>query len=95
MSEQNKIGLSLAHAYTPNEQASYGGGEHLVVDHAVVLGRIKRDAGDALCKPRHKFWGLGQVDRAYKLCRRCRELAERYDLEVPPLESELDSSKGI
>jgi hypothetical protein len=51
----------IAHAYTPRETATYGGADHVVVDEPVRVGRIKRDPGDALSRPRAKFWGLYRV----------------------------------
>lgn len=52
----------VAHAYTPSETATYGGADHVVVDEPVRIGRLKRDPGDALSRPRRKFWGLSRVE---------------------------------
>lgn len=78
--------LRFAHAYTPNEAASYGGGEHLVLEAPFLKGRLYRARGDALCKPRRKFWGLHDIVHYVpsKICKRCRELAERHGFEIPP-----------
>lgn len=51
----------IAHAYTAQETGSYGGADHIVVDEPVHIGRLKREAGDALSRPARKFWGLHAV----------------------------------
>lgn len=51
----------VEHAYTPRETAMYGGADHVVVDEAVRIGRLQREPGDALSRPRAKFWGLSHV----------------------------------
>ncbi|HVX32583.1 MAG TPA: hypothetical protein VHA80_05520 [Solirubrobacterales bacterium] len=68
----------IEHAYTPRETATHGGGDHLVVEQEVRIGRILRSAGDALCRPRRRFWGLarGGEDRVPS-CRRCVAVAGR------------------
>ena len=52
----------IAHAYTPNETAGYGGADHIIVDEPVRIGRMHREPGDALSRPRQKFWGLSGVE---------------------------------
>ncbi len=52
----------VAHAYTAQETATYGGADHVVVDEAIRIGRLKREPGDALSRPRAKFWGLSRVE---------------------------------
>lgn len=84
--------LSFAHAYTPNEQGHYGGGDHLVVDRPFVKGRLERDDGDALCKPRRKFKALLGVDTVWSLCKRCRSIAERHKLTIPLTENEKEAA---
>ena len=84
------VQLGFAHAYTPNESGSYGGGHHLVLDRPFVSGRLRRDKDDALCKPRIKFWGLLSEPDAYEICARCRELAGRHGLTLPLTKHELD-----
>jgi hypothetical protein len=86
------VQLSFAHAYTPNEQASYGGGDHLVVDRPYMRGALYRDRDDALCKPRRKFKALLAVDQVWVICKRCREIAERHGLTIPPTENDKGSS---
>ena len=52
----------VEHAYTPRETAMYGGANHVVVDEAIRIGRLVRKPGDALSRPRAKFWGLSRVE---------------------------------
>lgn len=91
MSDQGLI-LRFAHAYTPNESATYGGGEHLVLTCDWSWGRLKRAKGDALCKPAKKFWGLHDIDEAHKTCPRCLELARRYCLRTPMTVPQLEEA---
>lgn len=51
----------VEHAYTPRETATYGGADHVVVDEPVCIGHLEREPGDALSRPRAKFWGLSRV----------------------------------
>jgi hypothetical protein len=74
----------VKHAYMGwSQTATNDGGDHIVVAEAIASGRLKRKAGDALCKPSHKFWGLqpGHADKAN--CLRCLEIAERLALPAP------------
>lgn len=52
----------VEHAYTPRETAMYGGADHIVVDEEIRIGRLVRKPGDALSRPRAKFWGLSGVE---------------------------------
>ncbi len=52
----------VAHAYTAQETATYGGADHIVVDGPVRIGRLVREPGDALSRPKRKFWGLHEVE---------------------------------
>jgi hypothetical protein len=52
----------VEHAYTPRETATYGGADHVVVDEPVRIGRLRRDSGDALSRPRSKFRALFRVE---------------------------------
>jgi len=52
----------VAHAYTAQETATYGGADHIVVDEPVRIGRLVRERGDTLSRPRRKFWGLHEVE---------------------------------
>jgi hypothetical protein len=51
----------VAHAYTAQETATYGGADHIVVDEPIRIGRLVRETGDALSRPKKKFWGLHDV----------------------------------
>lgn len=76
---------SIAYAYSPRENVGSGGGDHIVCAENVTAGRLKRQAGDALCKPQARFWGLQQrwgADtclnyQATASCLRCLEIAEK------------------
>jgi hypothetical protein len=52
----------VEHAYTPRETATYGGADHIIVEDPVQIGRLSREPGDALSRPRRKFWGLAGVE---------------------------------
>jgi len=52
----------IAHAYTAQETATYGGADHIVVDEPIRIGRLSREHGDALSRPQRKFWGLHAVE---------------------------------
>lgn len=52
----------IEHAYTPNETALYGGADHIIIDEPLRLGRLQRAPGDALSRPRQRFWGLSPVE---------------------------------
>lgn len=52
----------IAHAYTAQETGSYGGGDHIVVDEPVHIGRLVREPGDALSRPKRKFLHLVAVE---------------------------------
>ena len=76
--EQLPFAAHIEHAYTPRETALYGGGNHVVVEQEVRIGRIHRHARDALCKSRWSFWGLNRGGEDHTpSCRRCIEIAER------------------
>lgn len=73
----------VRYAFNPHQAARSNGAYHLVLDQPLTDGRFSRAPGDALCKPRAKFWGLdegGQRDHA--TCRPCLERAERYGVSV-------------
>ena len=52
----------VAHAYTAQETATYGGADHIVVDEPVRVGRLSREPGDALSRPLRKFLALYAVE---------------------------------
>jgi hypothetical protein len=51
----------VAHAYAARETATYGGADHVVVDDPVRIGRLVREPGDALSRPRRRFRDLRRV----------------------------------
>lgn len=63
-------------AYHPMDTGTLAGGGHVVVQDDLHVGRLHRAKGDALCKPRGKFWGLG-AHRDKPDCKRCVEIALR------------------
>jgi len=52
----------VAHAYTAQETATYGGADHIVVDEPIHIGRLSREPGDALSRPARKFLALYAVE---------------------------------
>ena len=52
----------VAHAYTAQETATYGGADHVVVDEPIRIGRLSREPGDALSRPARKFLALYAVE---------------------------------
>lgn len=80
--------LMLALAYAGHATTgNYSGGAHLIVTSDMTRGRLVRQAGDALCKPAARFWGLEpEPERSLKTvsCKRCKEIAERLGLLADP-----------
>jgi hypothetical protein len=75
--ERLPFAAHIEHAYTPRETALYGGADHVVVEEEVRVGRIHRQARDALCKSRWSFWGLNRGGEDHEpSCKRCIEIAE-------------------
>lgn len=64
-----------AYAYSPREGGNSGsyspGALHYVMDRPIAEGRLSRDSGDALCKPRNKFWGLHKDPGRSVNCKAC------------------------
>jgi hypothetical protein len=66
----------LAHGPAAAEER----GRHIVLDEPIEIGRLRRGAGDALCRPRQLFWALASPLPAADGdvgCRRCVEIAGR------------------
>lgn len=77
----------VRYAYALRQGDRSNGGDHIVVDEALVSGRLRRDAGDALCKPRSRFRDLspgGDTRTGRASCPTCLARAERYGVEVLP-----------
>ena len=68
--------------YGPRPRPSPHARYHAVLDRPLVAGRFRREAGEALCKPATRFWGLALVTTAPVTCPRCLELAERHGVEL-------------
>lgn len=76
--ERHHIRTGTAHAYTPRETGSYGGGDHLTLTSSLNAGRLQRQPGDAFCKPAATFSYLDPInDGRQPTCRTCLERAER------------------
>lgn len=50
-------------SYNPSDRGHSKSGNHMVLDVPLRAGRLLRDKGDPLCKPKGKFWGLTGPDR--------------------------------
>jgi len=93
------MSLRQEYAYVSNQGPNSRARTHLVTDSPIVSGRLRRAAGDALCKPRSKFYHLShecQEQPKERLCPRCVEIAERLGLRgwaLPPeVQRELDAN---
>jgi len=76
------FGVEVAHAYAPRESATHGGSDHVVLLRDLDLGRLRREKGDALCKPAKKFWGLVVASDRLPDCLACIERVEKISLEL-------------
>lgn len=65
------------HAWRPRPSAFVAGNDHLVTSVEIRLGRLYRKAGDALCKPRRKFWDLSPGHAPKANCSACLAIAQR------------------
>lgn len=74
-------GYGVAYAYTPRQGPSSNGTYHLVVQAPLQAGRLRREPGDALCKPARRFWGLDggrtEADFDSRPCATCSTLRGR------------------
>ena len=73
----------VEYAFHKRQGARSNGDYHAVLDQPLTSGHLYRAAGDALCKPRDKFWGLevGNPD-ALVNCGRCAVLMGRHGVTV-------------
>lgn len=69
-------GFFVAYAFSPRQGNFSNGAYHLVTPEAFRSGRLVRNAGDALCKPRKRFWGLERAN-AEASCAACLRIAAR------------------
>jgi hypothetical protein len=74
----------IRYAFNRRQGASSNGNYHLVLDQPLHAGRLNREKGDALCKPRTKFWGLDQGSaQAVVDCPVCLKRARQHGVTVP------------
>jgi hypothetical protein len=68
-------------AHHPRDCGSSAGKTHVMLRVDFDRGRLHRKKGDALCRPRSKFWELsaGREGQAPN-CARCIELGKRLGL---------------
>jgi hypothetical protein len=72
------------HAFSPRPgDTRRPGNEHAILNQPIIASRYRRDAGDALCKPRRAFWGLQTDINPEVTCPRCLALAGRYGVTLP------------
>lgn len=83
MTDQPSITLTVYGACHPRDRGISHGSNHLVTSVDLVSGRLRREAGDALCKPAAKFWDLVHAPERRPTCKRCLELAARHGLALP------------
>lgn len=69
-------------AYHLRQGPNMNNGEHAVLDQPLHSGRLGREAGDALCKPQAKFWGLYESPDREVSCPRCLLMAERHGITI-------------
>lgn len=72
------ITAHVRYAFHPRQGARSRGGYHAILDGPLNVGRLHRVAGDALCKPRGRFWGLYEGNPSPVDCVRCVALMERH-----------------
>ncbi|WKU45985.1 hypothetical protein Q3V23_19035 [Streptomyces sp. VNUA116] len=69
-----------SHPRQSTEQAQHA--RHIVLD-APMTGRLRREAGDALCRPAVDFYDLERTDiEGDATCKKCVERAARYGVRV-------------
>jgi hypothetical protein len=92
---KNVVALTVYGAYHPRDAGNAAGSDHLVVSTDLVSGRLRRAAGDALCKPAQKFWGLYSHPERKPTCKVCLEIARRHGLSLPtPRGDEVTEAKS-
>lgn len=68
----------VEHAYARRTTDMYSGADHVVLDGPLEHGRLRRDLGDALCKPARTFRDLEPTnDRRDPSCVTCLAHLER------------------
>jgi hypothetical protein len=78
---KGEVTLLVQYAWKPRPSSHAANGrDHLVTTAPLSFGRFKREAGDALCKPRRKFWQLEKNYATEADCKKCLAIKERYKL---------------
>lgn len=73
----------IRYAFNRRQGPSSNGKYHLILDQPLHTPRLNRGAGDALCRPASKFWGLERGSaQAAADCPICLQRAERYGVTV-------------
>ena len=66
----------VEHEFALRTTASYSGADHIVLDSSLEYGRLRRDKGDALCKPLRRFRYLMETDDGrWPTCVTCKRQA--------------------
>lgn len=74
----------VGYAYSPRQGARSVSRNHAILDQPLNAGRFTRDEGDALCRPRRKFWGLeSSLHEKAVTCPNCKSRATRYGVTLP------------
>lgn len=77
------ITAHVEYAFQPREGARSAGGYHAILDQPLTAGRLVRERGDALCRPRRKFWGLAPGnDTGQPTCPPCKDRVARYGVTM-------------
>lgn len=75
----------IRYAFNPRQGAMSNGTYHAVLDQPLHVGRLRRAARDAICKPRRQFWGLEPAGADARVtCSRCLFLVARHTVVVQP-----------
>jgi len=68
----------VEHEFAIRTTATYSGADHIILDSPLEYGRLRRNSGDALCKPYGKFRYLMEMrDGRCPTCKACKRQALR------------------
>src|SRR5690606_35220513 len=71
-----------AYAYSPRQGAMTIARTHAALTDSFQQGRFRREQGDALCKPRNRFWGLEPTEDYREVdCPTCVNRVRRYGIK--------------
>jgi len=79
---QCELTACVRYAYNPRQGARSRARYHAVLDRPLEAGRLRRAKGDALCRPRAKFWGLAAGAESPVTCPDCLRLAGRFGVII-------------